>query len=429
MDILNFVYLLMAFVLGSLTGLFIYRTSQRQWMDGLKKEHSKLEEEHQLLQSKIRYHEQEKYQLNGELMIYKERLQNLEDQQDDNEKNLREQFENLANRILKSNSESFSEQQQQKLSLILNPLKEKLQSFEKKIEETHKEDIREASSLKEQIRNLQELNHKISKEAQDLTNALLGQSKTRGNWGEVILESILEKSGLVKNQEYLVQQSFQSPDGRRLQPDVIIQLPDNKHLVIDSKLSLAAYERYANEDSKQLQEQALREHLSSMRQHIKELGSKNYQQLYGLESLDFVLMFVPVEPAFNAAVSHDQQLYLDAFENNIIIVSHSTLLATLRTIASIWRQEKQNRNAIRIADEGGKLYDKLRIFVDTMNDLGTRLRQMDSDYDKAMNQLINGRGNLVGRAEKMRKLGARAGKQIEGAQQDESEADASERPN
>lgn len=429
MDILNFVYLLMAFVLGSLTGLFIYRTSQRQWMDGLKKEHSKLEEEHQLLQSKIRYHEQEKYQLNGELMIYKERLQNLEHQQDDNEKNLREQFENLANRILKSNSESFSEQQQQKLSLILNPLKEKLQSFEKKIEETHKEDIREASSLKEQIRNLQELNHKISKEAQDLTNALLGQSKTRGNWGEVILESILEKSGLVKNQEYLVQQSFQSPDGRRLQPDVIIQLPDNKHLVIDSKLSLAAYERYANEDSKQLQEQALREHLSSMRQHIKELGSKNYQQLYGLESLDFVLMFVPVEPAFNAAVSHDQQLYLDAFENNIIIVSHSTLLATLRTIASIWRQEKQNRNAIRIADEGGKLYDKLRIFVDTMNDLGTRLRQMDSDYDKAMNQLINGRGNLVGRAEKMRKLGARAGKQIEGAQQDESEADASERPN
>lgn len=428
MDILNFVYLLMAFVLGSLTGLFIYRTSQRQWMDGLKKEHSKLEEEHQLLQSKIRYHEQEKYQLNGELMIYKERLQNLEHQQDDNEKNLREQFENLANRILKSNSESFSEQQQQKLSLILNPLKEKLQSFEKKIEETHKEDIREASSLKEQIRNLQELNHKISKEAQDLTNALLGQSKTRGNWGEVILESILEKSGLVKNQEYLVQQSFQSPDGRRLQPDVIIQLPDNKHLVIDSKLSLAAYERYANEDSKQLQEQALREHLSSMRQHIKELGSKNYQQLYGLESLDFVLMFVPVEPAFNAAVSHDQQLYLDAFENNIIIVSHSTLLATLRTIASIWRQEKQNRNAIRIADEGGKLYDKLRIFVDTMNDLGTRLRQMDSDYDKAMNQLINGRGNLVGRAEKMRKLGARAGKQIEGAQQDESEADASERP-
>jgi len=255
----------------------------------------------------------------------------------------------------------------------------------------------------------------------------LGQSKTRGNWGEVILESILEKSGLVKNQEYLVQQSFQSPDGRRLQPDVIIQLPENKHLVIDSKLSLAAYERFANEDDKQLQDQALREHLGSMRQHIKELGAKNYQQLYGLESLDFVLMFVPVEPAFNAAVSHDQQLYLDAFENNIIIVSHSTLLATLRTIASIWRQEKQNRNALQIADEGGKMYDKLRIFVDTMNDLGNRLRQMDTDYDKAMNQLINGRGNLVGRAEKMRKLGARASKQIEGVNEDESEEDADER--
>jgi DNA recombination protein RmuC len=427
MEIFSFVYLLVAFALGSLTGLLIYRSSQHQWMERLKNEHSKLEEEHQVLQSECQEKERIGHQLNSEILIYKERLQNLEKQQSENEKHLKEQFENLANRILKTNSESFSEQQQQKLSLILNPLKEKLQSFERKVEETHKEDIREASSLKEQIKNLQELNNRISKEAQDLTNALLGQSKTRGNWGEVILESILEKSGLVKNQEYLVQQSFQSPDGRRLQPDVIIQLPENKHLVIDSKLSLAAYERFANEDDKQLQDQALREHLGSMRQHIKELGAKNYQQLYGLESLDFVLMFVPVEPAFNAAVSHDQQLYLDAFENNIIIVSHSTLLATLRTIASIWRQEKQNRNALQIADEGGKMYDKLRIFVDTMNDLGNRLRQMDTDYDKAMNQLINGRGNLVGRAEKMRKLGARASKQIEGVNEDESEEDADER--
>lgn len=427
MEIFSFVYLLVAFALGSLTGLLIYRSSQHQWMERLKNEHSKLEEEHQVLQSECQEKERIGHQLNSEILIYKERLQNLEKQQSENEKHLKEQFENLANRILKTNSESFSEQQQQKLSLILNPLKEKLQSFERKVEETHKEDIREASSLKEQIKNLQELNNRISKEAQDLTNALLGQSKTRGNWGEVILESILEKSGLVKNQEYLVQQSFQSLDGRRLQPDVIIQLPENKHLVIDSKLSLAAYERFANEDDKQLQDQALREHLGSMRQHIKELGAKNYQQLYGLESLDFVLMFVPVEPAFNAAVSHDQQLYLDAFENNIIIVSHSTLLATLRTIASIWRQEKQNRNALQIADEGGKMYDKLRIFVDTMNDLGNRLRQMDTDYDKAMNQLINGRGNLVGRAEKMRKLGARASKQIEGVNEDESEEDADER--
>lgn len=427
MEIFSFVYLLVAFALGSLTGLLIYRSSQHQWMERLKNEHSKLEEEHQVLQSECQEKDRIGHQLNSEILIYKERLQNLEKQQSENEKHLKEQFENLANRILKTNSESFSEQQQQKLSLILNPLKEKLQSFERKVEETHKEDIREASSLKEQIKNLQELNNRISKEAQDLTNALLGQSKTRGNWGEVILESILEKSGLVKNQEYLVQQSFQSPDGRRLQPDVIIQLPENKHLVIDSKLSLAAYERFANEDDKQLQDQALREHLGSMRQHIKELGAKNYQQLYGLESLDFVLMFVPVEPAFNAAVSHDQQLYLDAFENNIIIVSHSTLLATLRTIASIWRQEKQNRNALQIADEGGKMYDKLRIFVDTMNDLGNRLRQMDTDYDKAMNQLINGRGNLVGRAEKMRKLGARASKQIEGVNEDESEEDADER--
>jgi len=322
------------------------------------------------------------------------------------------EFENLANKIFDEKSTKFTEQNKEKLGEILNPLKEKISEFEKKVDETNKESIKGHASLREQLQMLKEMNQQITQEAKNLTIALKGQSKTQGNWGEFILESILEKSGLVKGREYVVQESLTAESGKRFQPDVIIKLPENKSIVIDSKVSLVGYEKFVSSDNENEKQLGLREHINSIRSHIKNLSGKNYQNLYQLESLDFVLMFMPIEPAFAYAVQSDASLFTDAFEQNIVIVSPSTLLATLRTIASIWRQEKQNRNALEIAKQSGDMLDKFTAFVEDLLTVGKGLISVKDNYDKAMNKLTDGRGNLISRAEKIKELGAKTNKQL-----------------
>jgi DNA recombination protein RmuC len=322
------------------------------------------------------------------------------------------EFENLANRIFKEKTDEFSKQSKTNLQEILNPLKDRIVEFQNKVEETNKESIKGNASLREQLQMLKDMNQQITQEAKNLTEALKGQSKTQGNWGEFILESILEKSGLVKGREYVVQESLIAESGKRFQPDVIVKLPENRSIVIDSKVSLVAYEKFISSEEEHQKQLALREHINSIRSHIKNLSSKNYQNLYQLESLDFVLMFMPIEPAFALAVQNDQSIFNDAFEMNIVIVSPSTLLATLRTIESIWRQEKQNKNALEIAKQSGDMLDKFTAFVEDLLTVGRGLISVKDNYDKAMNKLSDGRGNLISRAEKIKELGAKTSKQL-----------------
>jgi DNA recombination protein RmuC len=336
------------------------------------------------------------------------------------------EFENLANKIFKEKTDEFSKQSKTNLQEILNPLKDRIVEFQSKVEETNKESIRGHASLREQLSMLKDMNQQITQEAKNLTEALRGQSKTQGNWGEFILESILEKSGLVKGREYVVQESLTAESGKRFQPDVIIKLPENKSIVIDSKVSLVGYERFVSSEDENEKQLALREHINSIRSHIKNLSSKNYQNLYQLESLDFVLMFMPVEPAFALAVQNDQSIFNDAFEMNIVIVSPSTLLATLRTISSIWRQEKQNRNAMEIAKQSGDMLDKFTSFVEDLISVGKGLISVKDNYDKAMNKLTDGRGNLINRAEKIKELGAKASKSLPPAMLNRSKEDSDE---
>jgi DNA recombination protein RmuC len=321
-------------------------------------------------------------------------------------------FRNLANEILEEKSRRFTEQNKTNLAEILAPFSERIKDFERTVSDAHLSDAKERASLVEQIRNLHQLNQTMSKEANNLTNALKGQSKTQGNWGEFVLERLLEKSGLMKGREYAAQASMVDADGRRFQPDIIIHLPDDKHLVIDSKVSLNAYERFSSAETDEERADALKEHLFSIRRHMKELGEKNYQSLYGLRSLDFVIMFVPVEPAFIEAVNNDSELFTDAYERNIIIVAPSLLLATMRTIASIWRQERHNTYAAEIARQAGDLYDKFVGFAEDLAQLGRQIDQTKNSHTEAMKKLSEGSGNIVRRIERLKTLGARTSKSI-----------------
>ena len=321
------------------------------------------------------------------------------------------EFENLANKILDEKSLKFTEQNQKNIKNILNPLQEKIQLFEKKVEDSQKENISINSALREQLLNLQNQNIKISKEAENLTKALKGDSKMQGNWGELVLERVLEKSGLEKDREYTVQQSFTTKDGSRVLPDVVINLPDGKKMVIDSKVSLTDYERFVNADE-DLQEKYLKDHINSLKKHVDQLSAKKYEDLYEMESPDFVLMFVPIETAFSAAINKDTSLYNNAFEKNIVIVTPSTLLATLRTIDSMWNNEKQQRNAIEIARQAGALYDKFEGFVSDLTKVGKKMDDAKTEYRGAMNKLVEGRGNIITSIEKLKKMGAKAKKSI-----------------
>lgn len=322
------------------------------------------------------------------------------------------EFENLANKILDEKSSKFTEQNKENIKNILSPLQEKISTFEKKVEQTHKENIIQNTSLKEQILGLKNLNEQMSKEAVNLTRALKGDNKTQGNWGELVLERVLEKSGLEKDREYFVQQSFKREDGSRAMPDVVIYLPDGKRLIIDSKVSLIAYERYVNEDEETLKETYLKEHINSLKKHVEQLSAKNYQDLYDIKSLDFVLLFVPIETAFSVAINKENSIYNQAFEKNIVIVTPSTLLATLRTIDSMWNNEKQQRNALEIAKQAGSLYDKFEGLMKDLTGIGKKIDDTKKDYSAAMNKLVTGRGNLINSVEKLKKMGAKAKKSL-----------------
>ena len=341
-----------------------------------------------------------------------ERLQSQKGEIEDLQKKLTEQFQNIATRILHDSSQLIQQQHKEKLEDVLNPLKERIQEFEKKVDSTHRENIKDSQSLKEQILNLQKLNQTIGEEAKNLTTALKGQGKTQGNWGEMILETLLDKSGLTRGREYTVQEIVTDEQGKRYYPDVIIHLPENKKIIIDSKVSLVAYERYCNATDEKQRESLLKEHIGSLRKHIKELSAKNYQNVEELLSLDFVLMFIPIEPAFSLAVGADMGLFNEALERNIVLVTPSTLLATLRTIANMWKQEKQNRNALDIARESGALYDKLVGLMNDLIDVGNRIKQTQTSYEEAMKKLYTGSGNLLARVENIKKMGAKTTKNM-----------------
>lgn len=325
---------------------------------------------------------------------------------------LTNQFRVLANEILEDKSKRFTEQNQSNLNQLLEPLKVKIAEFQGQVQDVYVQEGKDRSALAEQVKQLMSLNNQLSKDAHNLTSALKGQSKTQGNWGELILERVLEASGLRKGCEYDVQQSHTRSDGTRAQPDVVIHLPEDKHLIIDAKMSLNAYEEHANADTDAQRDAAMKRHLESVRAHIRELSEKNYQQLYRLKSLDFVLMFIPVEPAFMLAISHDSDLWQDAWKKNVLLVSPSTLLFVVRTVAHLWRQEQQNRNAQEIASRGAELYDKLAGFVEDMDGLGARLQQAQKAYDGAYNKLSGGRGNVIRQAEMLRELGVKPTKQL-----------------
>ena len=325
---------------------------------------------------------------------------------------LSDQFKNLANEILEEKSKRFAEQNQQNLDILLKPLQEKLTDFRKQVDETYQSEARERFALKQEVEKLAGLNLRMTDETRALTNALKGESKTQGDWGELVLETILENSGLRKGEEYLVQDTQTISDGSRLQPDVVIRLPESKHLVIDSKVSITAYTRYIQADDEAIKTAELNSHVLSMKQHIQGLSAKNYQDLYGVGSIDFVLMFIPIEPAFLAAMRHAPDIYQEALKKNIVIVCPSTLLATVRTVAHLWRQEHQNRNAQEIARQCASLYDKFVGFVEDLDKVGLRLEQAQISYTDAVGKLKTGRGNLIRTAENVKKLGVKPNKSL-----------------
>ena len=338
---------------------------------------------------------------------HQQRLNDLQGSRDE----LRAQFAELAGKIFDEREQRFAQTSNERLGQLLDPLKERIQSFEKRVEETYQQEARERFSLGKELERLQQLNLRLSDEATNLTRALKGQ-KTQGNWGELILERVLEHAGLEKGREYQTQVSLKGPDGERFQPDVLIMLPGDKQVVVDSKVSLTAYQQYVGADDDVIGQAALKQHVLSLRNHVKGLASKDYKRLEGLHSLDFVLLFVPIEAAFSAALQAEPNLFQEAFDRHIVIVSPTTLLATLRVIDSLWKQERQGQNAREIAERAGWLYDKFVLFIQDLDEVGNRLQQLDKAYSSARNKLTEGRGNLVSRSEQLKLLGARASKSL-----------------
>lgn len=443
---MEILYIILAFILGAVLAYFILKSSSvsRKSYEELqqnfnqkeadfnkiiaeisaenKAQIQKIAEQQELNErqnSEIKDLQNDKNQLIGlksQLAAQNESLQQLLDSQKEEIVKIQEeaklQFENLANKILEEKTLKFTEQNHQNLKNILNPLQEKITDFEKKVENTHKESIDYHAALRQQILGLKEMNLQMSKETLNLTKALKGDSKIQGNWGELVLERVLEKSGLEKGREYEIQKSFTTEEGNRVQPDVIINLPDGKKMIVDSKVSLTAYEKYINEEDDEQKSSFLKEHVNSLKRHVEQLGSKNYQHLYQMESPDFVLLFIPIEPAFAIALNEDTQLYNKAFERNIVIVTPSTLLATLRTIDSMWTNQKQQENAYEIARQAGALYDKFDGFVTDLVKIGKKMDEAKTEYEGAMNKLVDGKGNLITSVQKLKIMGAKAKKSL-----------------
>ena len=323
------------------------------------------------------------------------------------------EFKNLANEILEKNSLKFSDLNKNSMNELLNPLKDKIVTFEKKVEEAYDKELRDKISLREEVKKLYELNNRISEEANNLTRALKGDTRKQGDWGEVILETVLERSGLTKDREYRKQVITTNASGDTIKPDYLIMLPDKRHIIVDSKVSLVAYENFVNTNDDGARPKFLKAHLDSMKNHVKILSEKNYFSSLEFNTPDFVLMFVPIESSFSLALQADQELFNYAWERRIVIVSPTTLLATMRTIASMWKMDKQSQHAFQIAEESGKLYDKFKLFMDDMVKVGNQLTSTRSTYEEAMKKLVTGRGNLVNQAEKLREMGARNTRRID----------------
>lgn len=423
---MNLLIYLLLFVAAMVITYFLTKGKYQSSLDLSSEKYNQLDKEKAIANASL---EQTKEQLNGvQKNLDDERLlsmklnadlseaktisQNLIEKLESQEKELREKFENLANKILEEKTNKFTEQNKTNLDVILNPLKEKIKDFEQKVELAYKTESAERNTLKGEIRSLVELNKKISEEANNLATALKGDNKQQGNWGEVVLEKILEVSGLVNDREYKTQFVTTNDEGSRIKPDVVVFLPDEKHIIIDSKVSLVAYDAYVNCPEEEDRLRFRKAHIDSVRSHIKLLGEKNYQTAAGLNTPDFILLFIPIESSFSVAIQADQELFNYAWDRKIVLVSPSTLLATLRTVSSIWKQERQTRNALQIAEEGGKLYDKFVGFVEDLVKVGKKMDDAKIDYTEAMKKLYEGSGNLVKRAEKMKELGAKAGKSL-----------------
>ena len=416
---MEILYLLVGLVLGAGAIFLIYRQRGQGKLEYLKEKLEGINIESEPLKQQLKSKEEVILQLNRDLAVGATDLKNLTEklntQKEDISKlqdHFRLEFKNLANEILEEKSKRFTEQNRTNLDALLKPLGEKIRDFEKKVEETYEKETQQRIGLKEQVKQLAELNRKIGEDAENLTRALKGDSKTQGMWGEMILESILEKSGLVKDREYYLQQSFKAEEGSRLQPDVLISYPGNRSVIIDAKVSLTAYERYVNEDDPVSASPHLKEHLNSIRAHVNELSNKDYLELYQIQTLDFIMMFLPVEPAYILAIKEDPDLWNYAYERRILLISPTNLLAALKMIASLWRQEYQNKNALEIARQSGDLLDKFYALLQDLNDLGSKLNSTQKSYDDAINKLSEGKGNLIRRALKIQELGAKTKKKL-----------------
>jgi DNA recombination protein RmuC len=417
MDLLINLIIILA---GIFMGLFLGRNFTKLKFE---KEHSALEERNSFLNERLNdaTEDLKTIQLEKEALIAAKtrlatELKNSENEMQNNKEELNKiqekftkEFENLANKILEEKSTKFTEQNKLNITSILNPLKEKIEGFEKKVSESQKESIGMHSALKEQLNNLKDLNLQMSKEAINLTKALKGDSKAQGDWGETQLEILLEKANLAKNIHFTTQGGYRDEDGRLKKPDFIINLPDKRHLIVDSKVSLTNYEAYFNAEDEEQKNFHLKRHIESIRKHIKELSEKKYETLYEINTPDYVLMFVPIEPAYLLALNNNNQLYLEALDKNVVLVSTSTLLATLSTVSSMWRQENQKNNVLEIANHAGRLFDQFVNLTDDLIKVGTQLKTVQSSYDTSMKKLT-GKGNLVKKVEKIRELGAKTTK-------------------
>jgi len=378
----------------------------------LKKDYGKLEDKFNEVSEKRQQAELQNASLRSDYNNLNEKLVTERKQLEELQKKFQVEFENIANKILKQNTLEFSQSSAKNMGDLLNPLKEKISTFEKKVDDTYQKGLKDQTNLLAVLKNLHDLNMRLDKDAQDLTKALKSDSKKQGNWGEVVLERMLEDSGLSRNQEFFIQETGKNEEGQTIRPDVIIKLPQEKHLIIDSKVSLTAYHDYISLEDGEKKENALKRHIDSMKGHVRELSDKNYPSMANKNVPDFVLMFMPLESAFAFAVQTDPSLFNFAWDRKIVIVSPTTLLATLKTIEAIWRQEKQTRNALEIAEQGGKLYDKFVGFLADLEKIGVNLQRASDSYSEAHKKLSSGRGNILGQVEKMRELGAKTSKNL-----------------
>lgn len=414
------IYLIIAWIIGFIIGWFITKILHKVPIAALQDRIANLEKD--LAESQHQSHAlQEKHlQVSKELataLAHNSYLEQKIAEQGQSVEQLQSQltihFKNLANELLEEKSKKFSSDSQRQMEQLLTPLSDKIKTFAQQVTQYNQESLERNVALRTELKQLHDLNLKITQEAEGLTKALKGDSKLQGGWGEFILENILAQSGLVKNREYVIQPSITTEDGQRLQPDVIINLPEGRNIVIDAKVSLMHYEQFFNNEHAPERAFHLKQHIHSIRRHIKTLSEKRYQSLYNLQGLDFVLMFIPIEPAFALAVQEEVILFNEAYERNIVIVSPSNLIATLRTIANLWRQAYQNQNALEIATQGGALYDKFVAFVEDIKSIGRQLDLTQKNYLEATKKLYDGKGSLVSRAQKMKLLGARTSKVLD----------------